>query len=270
MSNTPNLNLTKPDIGSTNWGSSVNGNWDTLDSNLPKSNFSASTGPSTNNDSTQGYSVGSRWFDTTNLQTYICISATSGAAVWLTCGIPTATIQLFAGNTIPAGWLACDGSAVSRTTYASLFTAIGSAYGAGNGSSTFNVPDLRGRVPMGAGTGTGGGSSGSGAPSGGSALTTRSVGAWGGEETHLLTGAESGTSAHNHTITDSGHRHQYNDAMNGAGAGNVNGAGNQGTIGQLSWNATTGITINNATAANASNSHNNIQPFTVFNFIIKN
>jgi microcystin-dependent protein len=48
-----------------------------------------------------------------------------------------------------SGWLLCNGSAVSRTTYASLFDAIGTAYGAGDGSTTFNLPDLRGRVPVG-------------------------------------------------------------------------------------------------------------------------
>jgi microcystin-dependent protein len=55
----------------------------------------------------------------------------------------------FAGASVPAGWLLCDGTAVSRTTYSSLFTAIGTAYGAGNGSTTFNVPNLKARVPVG-------------------------------------------------------------------------------------------------------------------------
>lgn len=53
-------------------------------------------------------------------------------------------IKPFAGNTVPDGYLYCDGSAVSRTTYSELFAAIGTIYGAGDGSTTFNVPDLRG------------------------------------------------------------------------------------------------------------------------------
>jgi hypothetical protein len=57
-------------------------------------------------------------------------------------GVPTGTILPFAGNTIPSGFLACNGAAVSRTTYAALFSAIGTTYGGGNGSSTFNVPQL--------------------------------------------------------------------------------------------------------------------------------
>ncbi len=60
-------------------------------------------------------------------------------------GLPVGSMVDFAGTTVPAGWLMCDGAAVSRTTYSNLFAAIGTAYGAGNGSTTFNVPDYRGR-----------------------------------------------------------------------------------------------------------------------------
>lgn len=67
---------------------------------------------------------------------------------------PTGLVAPFAGASAPSGWLLCDGSAVSRTTYADLFALVGSTYGAGNGSTTFNVPDLRSRVPFGVGTGT--------------------------------------------------------------------------------------------------------------------
>ena len=63
--------------------------------------------------------------------------------------VPTGTVSAFAGSTPPTGWLKCDGSVVSRTTYAKLFTAIGSLYGAGDGSTTFNLPNLTGRVPLG-------------------------------------------------------------------------------------------------------------------------
>lgn len=66
------------------------------------------------------------------------------------CGFPAGTILPYAGAVAPQGWLLCDGSAVSRTVYAALFQATSTAYGAGDGSSTFNVPDLRGRAPVGA------------------------------------------------------------------------------------------------------------------------
>jgi hypothetical protein len=62
---------------------------------------------------------------------------------------PAGIVSAFAGKTAPSGWLKCDGSAVSRTTYATLFAAIGTLYGAGDGSTTFNLPNLTGRVPFG-------------------------------------------------------------------------------------------------------------------------
>lgn len=61
-------------------------------------------------------------------------------------------IRMMANNVTPTGWVACNGQALSRTTYADLFAAIGISFGGGDGSTTFNVPDLRGRVPMGGGT----------------------------------------------------------------------------------------------------------------------
>jgi len=63
--------------------------------------------------------------------------------------VPTATIAPFAGSTAPTGWIFCAGQAVSRTTYASLFAVIGTTYGAGDGSTTFGAPDLRGRMALG-------------------------------------------------------------------------------------------------------------------------
>jgi microcystin-dependent protein len=59
--------------------------------------------------------------------------------------LPTGVVLPFAGTATPEGYLACDGTAVSRSTYAALFAAIGVAHGSGNGSTTFNIPDYRGR-----------------------------------------------------------------------------------------------------------------------------
>jgi microcystin-dependent protein len=70
--------------------------------------------------------------------------------------MPTGTITAFGAATAPTGWVLCDGSAISRSTNAALFALIGTTYGVGNGSTTFNVPDLRQRFPMGkAASGTG-------------------------------------------------------------------------------------------------------------------
>ena len=59
---------------------------------------------------------------------------------------------MYGGATAPSGWLLCDGTAVSRTTYAALFAVISTTFGTGDGSTTFNVPDMRGVFPKGAGT----------------------------------------------------------------------------------------------------------------------
>lgn len=65
---------------------------------------------------------------------------------------PIGCIQAFGGATAPAGWMLCQGQALSRTTYSALFKVIGTSFGAGNGSTTFNIPDLRGEFLRGAGT----------------------------------------------------------------------------------------------------------------------
>ena len=64
-------------------------------------------------------------------------------------GIPTGVLIPFAGTSAPDGWLLCDGSAISRSTYSGLYTVIATNYGSGDGSTTFNLPDLRGRTALG-------------------------------------------------------------------------------------------------------------------------
>lgn len=66
-------------------------------------------------------------------------------------------VVMFGGTAVPAGWLECNGQAVSRAVYDTLFAAVGITHGAGDGSTTFNVPDMRGRTPYGVGTMTPGG-----------------------------------------------------------------------------------------------------------------
>ena len=101
-------------------------------------------------------------------RTSILASSNAGAAVnWgagtksIFCTIPAiqalepiGTIKAMGHSTVPQGYLACDGSAVSRTTYVTLFGLLSTTWGAGDGSTTFNVPDLRGRVLVGSGTST--------------------------------------------------------------------------------------------------------------------
>jgi len=110
-----------------------------------------------------------------------------GGSVQIIAGgdVAVGSIVLYAGATAPPGYLICDGAAVSRVDYSHLFTAIGTVWGAGDGSTTFNLPDLRGRVPLGAGQGTG--------------LTNRAMAAKLGAETVQLTLPE--VPAHQHDMT---------------------------------------------------------------------
>jgi microcystin-dependent protein len=119
---------------------------------------------------------------TTTLQ-----AATKGYVDGLT-GSPAGIIAPFAGTSAPSGWLACQGQAISRSTYATLFTAIGTTWGSGDGSTTFNLPDLRGVFLRGTGTNATGSSSGAVGPSVGTYAA----------DTYLN---------HSHTATDSGHTH---------------------------------------------------------------
>lgn len=165
--------------------------------------------------------------------------------------VPTGSLIATARATAPDGWLICDGSAVSRITYAALFDAVGVSYGAGNGSTTFNLPDLRGRIPMGAGQGVGNGTSGSGAPSG-TALTNRPLGSWAGSETHVLSIQE--MPSHSHDSTDLFH--------------DYNGGGSSYSF--MGRNTST-IVSNPFKTANrgGGQAHNNVQPFQAVNWIIK-
>ena len=78
-----------------------------------------------------------------------------GADVLALARVPAGMVMHFAGSAAPDGWLACDGSPVARADYADLFSAIGTVYGAGDGSTTFNLPDLRGEFLRGLDSGRG-------------------------------------------------------------------------------------------------------------------
>lgn len=95
-------------------------------------------------------------------------------------GLPVGTVIRYAGATAPTGWLLCDGSALSRGTYRTLYDAIGTSYGAGDGVTTFNLPDTRGRFGLGKAT----------------AGTGSTLGGTGGTIDHVHTGP-----SHTHTST---------------------------------------------------------------------
>lgn len=143
-------------------------------------------------------------------------------------GVPTGTLIDFAGTAAPTGYIGCDGSAVSRATYSALFAAIGTTWGAGDGSTTFNLPDFRRRVAVGSG-GSGTGTLGN------------AVGNTGGAETHTLSTAE--MPSHTHSISNPGGV--------AASSGLTAGA-------DFNFNA-----LVNTNATGGGGAHNNLQPSAV-------
>lgn len=192
----------------------------------------------------------------------------------LAASVPVGTVSQTARATAPTGYLICDGSAISRTTYSDLFTAIGTAYGSGDGSTTFNVPNLKGKVPVGRDS---------------SQTEFDTLGETGGAKTHTLTTdelpAHAHSMAHTHTFsgttsTDGYHAHNtWNLYTVAAGGGAVmtgapgDGRGNA-TDGQGSHSHTYSGTTSASSASTTGNAgtgaaHNNLQPYVVLNYIIK-
>lgn len=158
--------------------------------------------------------------------------------------IPSGLVSPFAGTAAPTGWLLCDGAAVGRTTYAALFSAIGTTYGAGDGSITFNLPDLRGRAV--AGRDNMGGTAANRLTAGSaSGLNGSTLGAAGGSQQHQLTVAE--LASHNHSVVRS------HTASSSSGAYEISDGG---------------LTVNTGFTG-GDQPHNNVQPSLILNYIIK-
>lgn len=196
---------------------------------------------------------------------------------------PAGIVLPFAGSTAPQGYLLCDGSAVSRTDYADLFAAIGTVYGAGDGSTTFNVPDLSGRVVIGV-------------------SQSHALGTTGGEATHVLTEQE--LPAHSHTVPAHGHGNditattpalshsitqpefKYNRAKSKATRDNYSTQGFTSTNTATATRSTNVAIVNHpetdctisggvspstastSTVTGGDGSHNNMQPYLVASYII--
>jgi microcystin-dependent protein len=145
------------------------------------------------------------WGDTVNDNLNYLFAQVTALLSGQSAAMPVGAVLAYAGAlTAPnAGWLVCNGSAVSRSTFSALFNNIGTQYGAGDGSTTFNLPDARSAMLLGAA---------SSSPSG---LTVRALAARGGGETHALSIGE--LASHGHTVTDSGHGHGTNNASHNHG-----------------------------------------------------
>lgn len=176
---------------------------------------------------------------------------------------PAGIISQFAGASAPGCYLLCQGQAVSRTTYAALFQVIGTTYGSGNGTTTFNLPDLRTRVPVGLNS-TG---------------TFNALNNKGGTETHTITIAQmpshnhsgytnNGTNDGSHTHTASTTGYSYN------GGGTNNGSFSSGTPWNLQSVSTTVNSTNSAHrhvigSQGSGSAIPIVQPYIVLNYIIK-
>ena len=201
---TTNLELYKPSVGETGWGTLVNENFDKIDAYIP--------------------------------------------------GI----IQLYAGSSVPSGWLICNGQAVSRTTYAALFAVIGTTYGAGDGSTTFNVPNLVNKTVRG----------------------SNSLGKTGGADTVTLSTAN--MPAHSHGVgtlatgSAGGHTHKFALTLNGNQVAGTSAYRGNDLTSQYSYSGLMNSagahthTISGSTASVGSGSTVTItNPYVMLHYIIK-
>lgn len=153
-------------------------------------------------------------------------------------GGPIGSVMMFAGSTAPTNYLFCRGQAVSRSTYATLFALVGTTYGSGDGSTTFNLPNLQTRVVAGLDA--------SGSPE----AEFDTLGETGGAKTHTLTVSE--LPAHDHTFA------VRENMTAGGSTGDPMISNNTGTI---------DTRTSNTTGSGAA--HNNLQPYIVLNYIIR-
>ena len=140
---------------------------------------------------------------------------------------------------VSTSWLLCDGSAVSRSTYSQLFAIIGTSFGIGDNTTTINLPDARGRSPMGTGTGVG--------------LNPRTIGTIGGAETHTLDISQIPT--HTHTTT-----FRFNN--------NIGAGGTRQTLMNPADTPNAGDFTSTSASTGSGASHNNLHPFFVLNCFI--
>jgi microcystin-dependent protein len=182
--------------------------------------------------------------------------------------IPIGASIDFWGSSAPnSSFVLAYGQAISRTTYSTLFAMFSTMYGSGDGSTTFNIPDLRGRIV--AGKDDMGGSAASRLTSSYFGASAASLGAVGGSESHTLTTGQ--LASHSHGVTDPGHTHTPPGVQAGLWGDNISGsAADGGNAFQMTHtgipSATTGISIQSAGSGNA---HNNVQPTIVANKLLR-
>ena len=188
--------------------------------------------------------------------TNLAAGTNPGDAATVSQLVPIGGVLDYAGSIAPTGFALLFGQAVSRTTYAALFAIIGTTYGVGDGSTTFNLPDARGRAVV--GKDDMGGTTAGRLPG----YAGATLGAAFGAADHTLTTPQ--IPSHSHSINDPGHTHSYTgptQAGNGIQLGN-----GLSQIGTGTDPAVTGITI---VATGGGGAHPNVQPTLILNKIMK-
>lgn len=221
---------------------------------------------------------GEMWFesDTGNLYLYYDSQwiAVGGSTV-LASQIPAGTVTMYGGGAAPTGWLVCDGTAVSRSTYSDLFDAIGTRYGSGDGSTTFNLPLSSSRTVRGITAGANIGANAI-AANGNASISTNSD-----SHSHSISATNSSDS-HSHTITSNSgsggasHSHSYSKS-NGSNTAANTGAATANHSHTITSNAGSDSHTHTITVSNDSDSHSHSGTGTIsgsvsateFLFIIK-
>ena len=179
--------------------------------------------------------------NTTQIATTAFVTTAAGTVV------PSGSLLMWPTATAPSGYLLCNGAAVSRTTYAALFAVVGTTFGVGDTTTTFNLPDYRDRMPIGAGT-------------------TYSANSQGGSANAIVV-----SHTHTATVTDPGHLHAFNygayDWTVTGGASTITANRSGGPAGATA-SASTGISVSNSTTG-SSGTNANLPPYLGIYFIIK-
>jgi len=309
---TPNLTLEKPASGdqANQWGTTLNSNFDAIDTAIALKHAGTPQG------NLAGSYVGQMAVDTANNIIYICTtSGNIATAVWTpsnladasvtltgdvtgtanfasgnvsvattyaTNPVPSGVISMFGGTSAPTGYLLCDGTAVSRTTYADLFTAIATNFGSGDGTSSFNLPNLQDRFPLGKGStyslnNTGGSSTFTPAGTNGSITPSGTVSVSGTVASHTLTSSQIPSHRHEVDSHDSNTSFGSNPATMefvqsyGTGIGpTVYSSYVGGGLGHNhGWSGSGSFTGNAATPSFTGTNATSMPPYICVNYIIK-
>lgn len=277
MTDTTNLGLPLPADAELDWGTK----WRAQNAKLELVFGTPYAGDP--NGHVEGFFLGQPVIDKTNKRIWLCTTVGNTAtAVWqaltlaglgslatlstivgLMGAADIGTLRATAKAAASSGWLLCYGQAISRTTYADLFTAIGTTYGTGDGSTTFNLPDLRGRVI--AGQDDMGGSSANRLTGVTGGVNGDTLGAVGGEEAHALLLAEN--AAHTHLIA--GDESEDSDSLDANNEVLAN-RSNQGNSNSYILRATqvAAATVGVTSSSGSGTAHNNLQPTIILNYEI--